>query len=372
MLKILIVGGGIGGLTLINALREQSVEVTLVERSATVCPSGAGIVIHPNGMSVLARLGLALEVLKAGVLLNQLELIRGSSTLTLSIPEIWRGAKQPSLGILRTELHSILTKAVTVGRTNIEIRMGTSVCRIDEGQDKPLVTFSDGTQACFDLVVGADGINSSVRQSLYPDVAPMHTGLLYFRFIAKNSINLPENTWRTYEGNNGSFGFIPIGRDLVHCFVQLRTQTLPCAMGEETHYLHTALSDWHPELAATIGARSGKLHVGPALMMHPNLWGQGRTVLLGDAAHAVAPTLSEGGSLAMEDALLLAKTLQESADPTLAVAAYVAARDPPVRWAQRMSLSQVNALRRVRTHVQADARVAMLYMQHMYAPLITS
>jgi 2-polyprenyl-6-methoxyphenol hydroxylase-like FAD-dependent oxidoreductase len=369
-MKVLVVGAGIGGLALVHALGDLDLSVDLVERAASNAV-GVGIVIHPNGMRVLRKLGLAEEVRTKGNVVNQLELVRGDATLRVQLAEVWHGADQPTIAILRTDLHAILTRHALTARTAaIRTRMGCAVVRVESVDDKPLATFSDGTSAHYDLIVGADGVHSPLRQSLHVDAAPVHTGLFYWRFVAENATDLPANTWRTFEREEGSFGFIPIGGGRVHCFVQDRTGQLPCRAGDEENYLQTIFGTWHPELGAMIAARSGPLHVGAAMMVRPVRWGRGRCALLGDAAHAVAPTLSEGGSLALEDALVLAHALGNAVGTVAALEAYRTARDEPVAWALRMAVAQINAVRRRRPQRQMDPGVATQHMQRMYAPLL--
>jgi len=362
MLRILIAGAGIGGLTLVRALRDSGHSIEVAERAPAFNPAGVGIVLHPNGMDVLARLGLAEEIARAGNPLLHLEIVRGESTLALPLAEIWEGANRPTIAILRTALHQALADSVRVS-------MGRRVVRVESPERRPVAHFGDGGHEAYDLIVGADGVHSAIRQCLFPGAAAVSTHLLYFRFPARNVIGLSPDTWRTVERPGASYGFIPVTRDLLHCFVQVRAEENPCPPGAEEAYFRSAFAEWDGALQATLDARCGAVHAGFAYMTRPVTWGRGACVLLGDSAHAVSPTLSEGGSLAMEDALILALALRRTDNIAEAIALYRSARQERVLWAHRMALSQVNSSRLRRPVPQLNPGVAARHMRAMYGPL---
>jgi 2-polyprenyl-6-methoxyphenol hydroxylase-like FAD-dependent oxidoreductase len=357
-------------LTLVRALQNFEASVDVVERSPTFAPVGVGIVLHPNGMAVLDHLGLSHEVRAAANVVRRMELVRGDSRINLSLEDVWEGAAHPTMSILRPVLHEILARAAFAqGGTNLHLRMGRRVTAVDTSGDKPLAVFDDGTTGIYDLIVGADGVNSAIRRSLLPDSHAVSTNLLYFRFPARNVIALPADTWRTFERAGASYGFIPLGVDLVHCFVQLRATENPCPRGSEEEFFRREFCPWDDALRQSLGARLAPLHVGFAYMVRPFSWGEGTCVLLGDAAHAISPTLSEGGSLAMEDALILSLALRRATSIPEAIDLYRSTRQERVMWSHRMALAQVNSLRRPRSHAQTDSAVATRHMRQMYEPL---
>jgi 2-polyprenyl-6-methoxyphenol hydroxylase-like FAD-dependent oxidoreductase len=380
--RVLVVGAGLGGLALTRALRLElargprcaGVAVDVVERASAFGPLGVGIVLHPNGMRALSRLGLAEEVRAAGAVLRVMEIVRGDTTLRLPLREVWPDADQPTVAILRPALHDVLVRDLFEDG-GARLRMDHPLPGVDAIASTPRAHFADGSSEAYDLVVGADGVSSALRRALSPEVAPLCTGLLYWRFAAHDVIALGADTWRTFERPEGSFGFIPVGGGKVHCFVQLRREppSMPCPPGGEEAHLRSVLARWHADLAATIEARCGALHVGFAMMVRPVCWGAGRCVLLGDAAHAVSPTLSEGGSLAMEDGLVLAEQVAGLAagrtDVDEALALFRTARTEPVLWALRMAAAQVGSMRRSRQVYQTDPGVAVQHMRRMYEPL---
>jgi 2-polyprenyl-6-methoxyphenol hydroxylase-like FAD-dependent oxidoreductase len=365
-MRILIVGAGIGGLTLASALGRNGWCIDIAERSHSFNPAGVGIVLHPNGIRILSHLGLGERISQIGTVVRYMELVRGAGVVKIDLAEVWEG--KPTYAALRTELHELLLGRAT-SDTRLNLRMGCRITGVEFVNSHPVVRFDTGDTEAYDLVVGADGVHSALRHSLFPDAQAICTNLLYFRFPARNVVALPPDAWRTFELGCASYGFIPIARDRVHCFVQLQTAENPCPEGQEEDYFRTNFGGWDRALVDAIDSRCGPMHVGFAYMVRPVRWGRNRCVLLGDAAHAVSPTLSEGGSLAMEDALVLALALRRSASLDAAIRSYGETRAQRIIWAQRMALSQVNASRRQRTHIQVSSAVATSHMWKMYEPL---
>jgi 2-polyprenyl-6-methoxyphenol hydroxylase-like FAD-dependent oxidoreductase len=370
--RLLIVGAGIGGLTLLCAMhtREPWSEgwiIDVAERARDFDPVGAGIVLHPNGVRVLARLGLEDEVVANGSVIRELDIIRARESRVIPLGAVWAGVPHPTVAIGRAELHQILfRKASSLHRDGYRLRMPLAVLSVQAGERTSVVSFGDGTSARYDLVVGADGVHSSVRSATDPASAAVSTGNFYIRFAAANVIALRKDTWQTTEFAGGSHGCIPLSQGRLHCFVQFRA-----IEGEQVALDQIAIADELTNLGADLAklfdARIGPAHTGFGYLVRPVTWGRGATVLVGDSAHAISPTLSEGGSLAMEDSLVLALALRDA--PTIgdALARFRAARHERAVWAQRMSQSQGRSERPPAWAVDASAATA--HMRAMYAPL---
>jgi 2-polyprenyl-6-methoxyphenol hydroxylase-like FAD-dependent oxidoreductase len=367
-MRILIAGAGIGGLTFINALGQVDCTIDVAERSDEFHPLGVGIVLHPNAIAVLDQLGLAGPVGAAGARLDTIELVRDTATLALSLPDIWQGLPYPTIAIFRPDLHDILVRKVE-SDPRVHLRMGTRVTGVVPLGPRMRVRLQDDTSEDYDLVVGADGVRSAIRQSLWPSAAAASTGLAYVRFPARHVMALGEHTWRTYEAENSSFGFIPLSNGRVHCFYQFRADEITLAPGDEDAFLRARVTTNNALLEQAMQARCGPYHVGVAMMVRPGAWGRNAAVLLGDAAHAVPPTLSEGGGLAMEDAFVLARVLKHAKSVADAIRHYESCRHDRIAWMYRMGLSQVNARRRGRSARLVDPATATLHMREMYSPL---
>ena len=166
---VLIVGGGIAGLTLARALHQIGVEVEVIERNPTWEVLGAGLSVQPNGMRALQRLGLAQQITESGSVIQQWRFAdqRGQTVCSIDLRSVWREVG-PFVGITRRRLQ----EALVAGAGGVSCRLGLSVVTIVVEADEVSVCFSDGSTGSFDLVVGADGIGSSVRGLVFGDLRP--------------------------------------------------------------------------------------------------------------------------------------------------------------------------------------------------------
>jgi len=372
---MLIVGAGIGGLTFIRAMRNTNWSIDVIEKFTAFPKTGIGIVLHPNGLHVLAQMGMADYILSAGEVIRRMRLVRGKTEACISLPEVWSNMKYSTISILRPLLHDILYKySIEMVPNQVKLHLARTLSSVNLTSHQPQVKFNDGSSTTYDLIVGSDGVNSFLRRSLLGANSSVCTDLFYFRFLAPNIIDIPDNTWITREVNDLSYGFIPVSKSYAHCFVQFRTKQAPCKTGSEAGFLESVLKSLNPAMLKMFEARSGHIHSGFAYMVRPIYWGNDRCVLLGDAAHAISPTLSEGGSLAMEDALVLATSLYKFKNNIpKALEGYRRARNDRVLWAYRMSLGQINAARRGRdSRPLINSETATSYMRQMYEPFHTS
>lgn len=369
MQRILIVGAGIGGLALVRALAGADVRMDVVERASRLGAAGVGIVLHPNGMRALAELGLNEAITRAGNTLRSLQIQRGTARLDLALARIWRGAEHPTVALPRTVLHALLAAGAFGPGSHARLRLDTVLEGITLDGDAATARFSDGSAERYDLIVGADGVHSAVRRALQGGDTAVATGLTYRRFVSANAIELDSALWLTIEEDERSYGFIPLGPDALHCFVQARAGDEGALRADDT-YLERTIGSWDGRLAASIACRRGPLVAGPGFTARRVDWGNERCVLLGDAAHAVSPTLSEGASLALEDAVELARALRTASDVDQALASYRANRQEPASWALRMATAQTNAARRTGRLLQTDSALAENHLRHMYLPLL--
>ena len=197
-LRILIVGGGIAGLGLCRALLQRKIVPDIVERAASWPSSGTGLYIPGNGVRALKDLGLADRVLARAVCMSHQRVLdhTGRQLAEIELAQVW-SAVGPCVGIARGELHRILLES-TAG---IPIRLGTSVTGLRQHDDKVDVVFTNGSTGRYDLVVGADGIHSRVRQLLVGDITPRHLGQLSWRFLVDFSGAI--DTWTVMLGPTG-------------------------------------------------------------------------------------------------------------------------------------------------------------------------
>jgi FAD-dependent urate hydroxylase len=372
-MRVLVVGAGIAGLTFARSITAKGIFVDVVERVPQLGVVGAGIILQPNGMAMMGQLGLADKIMRSGSTITHMRHSRGTEPLLLPLAKVWQGIEYPTVGIRRSDLQAILLDGLTANRPNIRIRYGTSVCNIRSVEDGPVASFDDGIgNKTYDLVIGADGVNSRLRQQLFQNSHAEPAGLQWWRMIAKCPADVGPREWISTDCSDGSFGIYPIGGNFVHSHVMFRGTNSPCKRGEETAYLGHEVASWDPLIAAVIQNRCTMPHIGAPMMVRPATWGLGLCVLIGDAAHAISPTLSQGGSLAMEDGFALASLLQHSDDIGTLLNRFASSRNSSVNWALKMATAQVNGLRRpmASANVLDNSALAIRYMQRMYAPLI--
>jgi 2-polyprenyl-6-methoxyphenol hydroxylase-like FAD-dependent oxidoreductase len=379
-MKILVVGAGIGGLTFIRSLQyfHSSFEglncsVQLAERSATF-RDGVGIVLHPNGLKVMEAIGLSDELKSHSNVIGSIVITKDSHNTCIDLQKVW-GLDNQSRALLRKDLHALLLADITKSDSiPVSVRMGCSVEQLFQEGNKMRVQFERGATESFDLVIAADGVHSTIRQLLFPAVKAVNTDLFYFRFVTQCEAEIENPHWKVMERKGASYGFIPLTENRQHCFVQLQTSVYPCLQGKEEEYLKESIIDWDPLISDALSNRIGPIHGGFAYMVPPGSWSKGNCVLLGDASHAVSPTLSEGGSLAMEDALALSLALYGANSITEAIHFYQQAREERCMWAYRMALSQLNSLRKKRTsekeNKNGDSAMATRLMAGMYKPFL--
>jgi 2-polyprenyl-6-methoxyphenol hydroxylase-like FAD-dependent oxidoreductase len=369
--KILIVGAGIAGLTLARALKDSSFTLDIVEKAAAFGPNGCGIVLHPNGVSALGRIGLTDQILAAGNPVHRLRTVRYESALTLPLDDIWAGAEHPTLAMPRSALHAGLRVAASeTGAMNAIVRFGCHLTGIEASRRDSLVRFNDGSSGRYGLIVGADGVHSQLRRLLDQNNSAEYSGVTYYRYISRNVIDLPLDMWHTELQRWGAFGFVAVGFDRLHCFALLTGDGARHSAEEGEACFQARLSGFDDRLRETFDARCGPLQVNPSVTARSVFWGTDRCVLIGDAAHAVSPTLTQGGSLAIEDAVALADALRSHADIPSAVDAFRSKRQEPASWAYRMSKSQIKSRTRHDPRLPMNAEVAVDYLRRMYAPLL--
>lgn len=331
--KILIIGGGIGGFATAAAIRQAGFEVTLIERHGDLHSSiyGVGIIQPINALRALDAIGCAQACLDAGYpakAWGAMYDVNGTFLRDIHGTPIEGTDLPPMNGVTRPILHQILTdRAIADGVT---VRYHTTFDDLVEDEHGVTVHYSDGSTERFDLVVGADGVRSSVRRYVLDAVLQPHSiGQSAYRL---NIPRLPEiDRIVLQEGPDGMAGFVPIGKDLAYFFYNARMGRAERPADDALRAsllrhlepfggLTALVRDHHIPEDADIVLRPEESMIAPAP------WHRGRIVLIGDAVHAVTPHLGQGAAQAIEDGVVLAECLTAHADHTAAFEEYTERR----------------------------------------------
>jgi 2-polyprenyl-6-methoxyphenol hydroxylase-like FAD-dependent oxidoreductase len=327
-LRVSIIGGGIGGLAAASALQRQGIQVTLFERNPELREIGAGLTLWANGVQVLRHLGLADALTAVSARLTHFECWswRGKRLGSMRLDTIERRVGAPSLGIHRADLLRLL--AGTVDRGSIHLHANCVGFSSEQGH--VISHFADGQQQQTDLLVGADGLYSVIREQLLGQQPPRYSGYTCWRGVAlfeeqHVSPGISSETW----GRGRRFGMLPIGNGRVFWYA-----TLNCPAGEQDRAgerkagLSRLFGGWREPIGRLIEATDEQAILRNDLFDRRPVrhWGSGRVTLLGDAAHPPTPNLGQGACQALEDALVLAGGLADQREPVAALRAYEARR----------------------------------------------
>ena len=333
-MRVLIVGAGIAGLAAARALRQTGIECEIVERSTAWDVAGAGIYLPGNGMAALGRLGVAGLVAAAGQHVARRRVFDDQGRPLIDFDEggLWADVAPP-IALLRRDLHRILVE----GAAGIPIRRGLLVTGIDDGPESIGVRFDDGSSTDADLVIAADGIHSMIRQTVVGGPSARLAGQVGWRFVVDSHPGI--DGWNGWLGPDRGFLALGIGRDRVYCVGDIRSSDGADPSAGDLDAFKSLFAGYPaPVLELLSGLRAAAdLWFSPFEEVTPVTWGAGRVVLIGDAAHATAPNMAEGASLAMEDALVLAECLAGSSDLAARVAAFVERRNARVEHVQHMT-----------------------------------
>ncbi|TMR92308.1 FAD-dependent monooxygenase [Nonomuraea basaltis] len=305
--QAIVVGGGIGGLATAVALHRIGWHAVVLERAAELREIGAGMSQAPNAMRALDELGVGAQARAAGVPTYSAGNLRlpDGRYLQRARP----GDTTPLTAFHRADLHRLLLDAVPAGW----VRTGAEVTGIQHDQHGTTVTWNGG-EATVDLLIGADGIRSTVRRLLWPDAPqPRFLGRTAWLGIADTD-GLPGSITM---GPGSYFLIHPVGRGRTYwAYVTTTDQPGVRYEDEKTEAAHRVTA-WHEPIPALIAATPDKavIHIDICDLDPLPTYVRGQVALLGDAAHAMSPDRGQGAGQSLEDAVVLAAAL--AGEPTI-------------------------------------------------------
>jgi salicylate hydroxylase len=333
--RIVIVGGGIGGLAAALALEARGAEVIVAEQSPVHSEIGAGLNLTPNAVKAFRALGLDQAIEDIGWA-SEFQLIRswrsGRYISRIRRSDFRQKFGAPNLTVHRADLLELLRNALKT----TEIRLGKRCTGVDAGERVAVARFADGGEIEADIVVGADGIHSVVREALFGADAPRFTGCICWRGMAPvdavpRDINTADGTM--WMGPHGHVVHYRVHRgELLNIVAHIDSDawteeswTRECDLTEVT----AAYERWHRDLTR-IYPCSTRWYKWALYDRDPlQRWRKGRATLLGDSAHAMLPYLGQGAGMAVEDGCVLAAMVARHGDDLgAALTAYERTRAP--------------------------------------------
>lgn len=337
-LGIAVVGGGIGGMTAALALLRRGFDVTVFEQAPELMELGAGLQISSNGVKVLYSLGLKEELDKVCFIPDGKEIRLWNTGDTWKLFDL--GVESVArygvsyITIHRNDLHQILIAAVRALKPDA-IRLGHKFVGVSQDASGVDLEFEGQPTARFDTVIGADGVHSKMRETLFGAGPAQFTGIAAWRGVIPMEL-LPEELRRpvgvNWVGPGGHVIHYPIRRGELMNFTSvierpdLKVESWT-QVGSNEEY-HSDYPGWHPEVHAYISAIPQPFKW--ALIARPPMerWVEGRVALLGDSCHPSLPFLAQGAVMALEDACILARAFEDMDGLDEALARYQAMRIP--------------------------------------------
>jgi 2-polyprenyl-6-methoxyphenol hydroxylase-like FAD-dependent oxidoreductase len=320
--RVLIVGGSIAGMSCAIQMRKAGIAVDLIEIDPTWRSYGAGITITGPTLRALRTLGVLHQVTSQGATWNGGKVHDKAGALLEEIAFPPLAADLPGTGgVMRPVLHKVLS-AKTV-ELETQVRLGISAANVVDRSTHVAVTFSDGSSRNYDLVVGADGIYSSIRKQVFLQPAePRFTGQVIYRLVAERPPGFDRSHF--FMGEDYKVGFSPVSSTHMYMFLLHPAADNPrIEPKDQPQMLYEAMSGFGGmvsqirETVRTTNAHT--INYRPLeVLLQPNPWYRGRVVLIGDAAHATTPHLASGAGMAIEDGIVLVDELQSQ--PTVAAA----------------------------------------------------
>lgn len=327
-IKILIVGAGIAGLSFARTCELQGLKVSIIEKSDNASDTGAGICLPANAMLAFKYLGLEQEILEAAHQVSSIEYVRhNGKSLSSSSLKKKPFNKAPFVALPRQELIKILRNGL-----QSKISFNSSIDQFEQVDDRVKVLLNNNSRSkYYDLVVGADGITSTLRNNIFESTGDEDLGITTWRFNINADTSKLQPTY--YLGNDTILMFYPISPTQVYVYAHINDP--------ERKYTDLMPHDVLPEIFSNYCKKAKSLlaKISDDTIIYSSRlstiselhFSQGRTVFIGDALHGCPPSLQQGVAMAVEDAVILTNSLMKYSVPS-AIDAFTLLREDRVKW----------------------------------------
>ncbi|MBR8655684.1 FAD-dependent monooxygenase [Achromobacter sp. Marseille-Q0513] len=326
---VAIVGAGIGGLAAALAIRQAGLSVSVYDQASRLEPLGASLTLWPNAMRCLRALGVAEPLLRAGarILSTEARSLRGEMLACVPMQRFYDEAGEPGICVTRADVQRVLLDALGAEHVTLSRRLES----LSQDAGGVALRFRDGAEARADLLIGADGLRSTVRRLLFDDGPPRYAG--YGAWLGLSAIDHPrlarESAVEVY-GAGERLGVIDSGGGLYYWyFIENRAQPVDGVVHCTSGSLLPRLVDW-PDYARQLAMSTRARSLQYLSFFHRSArrgpWGQDRALLLGDAIHPYLPNLGQGACQAIEDAHVLGIMLAQGLEDQSLLTRYQSAR----------------------------------------------
>jgi 2-polyprenyl-6-methoxyphenol hydroxylase-like FAD-dependent oxidoreductase len=336
--RVLVVGAGIGGLGAGAALAQRGIEVEIAEINPTHEVVGVGINQPANSLRALRALGVLADCLDAGFQFDRTRFCDAAGELIVEVSSGLGGDVPANNALTRPDLQRILLGAAS--SAGAKIRRAVTISALTQWGDRVEVDFTEGKPGEFDLVVAFDGIKSSMRRQLFgAEYEPVFSGFGVWRVMLPRP---PEVTCTyVFQGVGSKPGLIPLNERDMYMFLVTpepgQPRHDPAKFGALVRDRMTGFTGLPGELRDSIKGPDGIVYSPLSEVLLPLPWHKGRVAVLGDAAHACAPHITQGAGMALEDAVVLAELLAAEMPAEAALTALEERRWPRCKLVQDVS-----------------------------------
>lgn len=302
--RIAIIGAGISGLTTGIILKRAGLDFIIYEADETIRGIGAGMGLASNAMKAFEYLELDQKITEISQPLETFQICdpKGKALIKIDTERIEKTFGTGNFSVHRADLHRILSQKIP----SENIKVNKKVTHLDNRENEVKLHFSDNSEEVFDYVIGADGVNSKVRQSLNPDSTPRYAGYWCWRGVLKTD-EFASYSSRAYWGHKGRFGITPLIDNQIYWFACINTPLEDRIREYSIEDLRKQFKSYPREVFKLLASTpEDKVINGPIMDIDPlKQFAYNRVLLIGDAAHATTPNMGQGACMAVEDVAVL-------------------------------------------------------------------